>query len=69
MKQQGQVFELESRGSDGKRLWAYRYRTGTREELVDAARALLGEDREAAYEQGRDMTLDEALDYALQSID
>jgi len=31
MKQQGQVFELQSRGSDGERLWAYRYRTGGRE--------------------------------------
>ena len=30
MRQQGQVFELESRAWDGKRLWAYRYRTGGR---------------------------------------
>jgi hypothetical protein len=25
MLQQGQVFELATRGRDGKRLWAYRY--------------------------------------------
>jgi integrase len=31
MLQQGQVFELTTRGSDGKRLWAYRYRAGGRE--------------------------------------
>jgi integrase len=30
MLQQGQVFELETRGSDGKRLWAFRYRAGGR---------------------------------------
>jgi hypothetical protein len=30
MIQQGQVFELETRGSDGRRLWAYRYRAGGR---------------------------------------
>ncbi len=30
MLQQGQVFELTTRGSDGERLWAYRYRTGGR---------------------------------------
>jgi hypothetical protein len=28
MIQQGQVFELETRGSDGGRLWASRYRAG-----------------------------------------
>jgi integrase len=31
MLQQGQVFELATRGPDGKRLWAYRYRAGGRE--------------------------------------
>jgi integrase len=30
MLQQGQVFELATRGGDGKRLWAYRYRAGGR---------------------------------------
>jgi hypothetical protein len=30
MFQQGQVFELATGGSDGERLWAYRYRTGGR---------------------------------------
>jgi integrase len=30
MRQQGQVFELQSRGGDGERLWAYRYRVGGR---------------------------------------
>jgi hypothetical protein len=30
MLQQGQVFELETSGSDGKRLWAFRYRAGGR---------------------------------------
>jgi integrase len=30
MLQQGQVFELATRGSDGRRLWAYRYRAGGR---------------------------------------
>jgi hypothetical protein len=28
MLQQGQVFELETRGPEGKRLWAYRHRPG-----------------------------------------
>ena len=31
MLQQGQVFALTTRGADGKRLWAYRYRAGGRE--------------------------------------
>lgn len=31
MLQQGQVFELATRGPDGRRLWAYRYRAGGRE--------------------------------------
>jgi integrase len=31
MLQQGQVFELATRGRDGKRLWAYRYRAGGRD--------------------------------------
>ena len=31
MVQQGQTFELTSRGPDGQRLWAYRYRTGGRD--------------------------------------
>jgi vacuolar-type H+-ATPase subunit F/Vma7 len=31
MVQQGQIIELTRRGSDGKRLWAYRYRTGGRD--------------------------------------
>jgi integrase len=31
MLQQGQVFELATRGPDGKRLWAYRYRAGGRD--------------------------------------
>ncbi len=30
MSQQGQVFELTTTDSDGKRLWAYRYRNGGR---------------------------------------
>jgi integrase len=30
MLQQGQVFELATRGTDGRRLWAYRYRAGGR---------------------------------------
>jgi integrase len=30
MLQQGQVFELATRGPDGERLWAYRYRAGGR---------------------------------------
>ena len=30
MLQQGEVFELETRGPDGQGLWAYRYRTGGR---------------------------------------
>jgi hypothetical protein len=30
MLQQGQVFELETRGPDGQGLWAYRYRAGGR---------------------------------------
>jgi hypothetical protein len=30
MLQQGQVFELATRGGDGKRLWAHRYRAGGR---------------------------------------
>ena len=30
MRQQGQVFELQTMGADGRRLWAYRYRTGGR---------------------------------------
>jgi hypothetical protein len=28
MRQQGQVFELQTRSADGRRLWAYRYRAG-----------------------------------------
>ncbi len=31
MVQQGQTFELTQRGSDGRTLWAYRYRTGGRD--------------------------------------
>ena len=31
MVQQGQTFELERRGRDGERLWAYRYRMGGRD--------------------------------------
>ncbi|SRR6266540_2581215 len=31
MMQQGQIFELTSRGRDGERLWAFRYRTGGRD--------------------------------------
>jgi hypothetical protein len=31
MLQQGQVFELATRGPDGKRLWAYRNRAGGRD--------------------------------------
>ncbi len=31
MLQQGQVFELATRGRDGKRLWAYRFRAGGRD--------------------------------------
>lgn len=31
MVQQGQTFELTCRGSDGRALWAYRYRTGGRD--------------------------------------
>jgi hypothetical protein len=31
MVQQGQVFQLTARGSDGERLWAFRYRTGGRD--------------------------------------
>src|ERR687887_1175921 len=31
MVQQGQTFELTRRGPDGRRLWAYRYRTGGRD--------------------------------------
>src|SRR5205823_5496992 len=30
MRQQGQVFELETMGAHGRRLWAYRYRAGGR---------------------------------------
>jgi hypothetical protein len=30
MLQQGQVFELTTRGGDGERLWAYRFRVGGR---------------------------------------
>jgi hypothetical protein len=30
MVQQGQVFELTTRGRDGERLWAYRFRVGGR---------------------------------------
>jgi integrase len=30
MRQQGQVFELQTTGADGRRLWAYRYRAGGR---------------------------------------
>ena len=30
MFQQGQVFELTSRGREGERLWAYRFRFGGR---------------------------------------
>jgi predicted DNA-binding WGR domain protein len=30
MSQQGQVLELKTTGTDGKTLWAYRYRTGGR---------------------------------------
>jgi integrase len=30
MRQQGQVFELQTMGADGRRLWAYRYRAGVR---------------------------------------
>jgi integrase len=30
MRQQGQVFELQTMGADGRRLWAYRYRAGGR---------------------------------------
>jgi hypothetical protein len=33
MVQQGQTFELARRGPDGKRLWAYRHRTGGRGSL------------------------------------
>jgi hypothetical protein len=31
MKHHGQVFELQRRGGDGERLWAYRYRLGGRD--------------------------------------
>src|SRR5436190_18205471 len=31
MVQQGQVFQLTARGSDGERPWAFRYRTGGRD--------------------------------------
>ena len=31
MVQQGQVFELTSRGRDDERLWAYRFRVGGRD--------------------------------------
>jgi hypothetical protein len=31
MVQQGQIFELTGRGSNGERLWAFRYRTGGRD--------------------------------------
>jgi hypothetical protein len=31
MVQQGQTIELARRGSNGERLWAYRYRTGGRD--------------------------------------
>ena len=31
MVQQGQVFQLTARGSNGERLWAFRYRTGGRD--------------------------------------
>jgi hypothetical protein len=31
MLQHGQVFALETRGPDGKTLWAYRYRAGGRD--------------------------------------
>lgn len=30
MRQQGQVFELQTMGADGRRLWAYRYCAGGR---------------------------------------
>jgi hypothetical protein len=30
MLQQGQVFQLETKGRDGERLWAYRCRIGGR---------------------------------------
>jgi predicted DNA-binding WGR domain protein len=30
LHQEGQVFELKSRGPSGSRLWAYRYRVGGR---------------------------------------
>ena len=41
MLQQGQVFELETSGSDGKRLWAFRYRAGGRGSIAKL-RWLLG---------------------------
>jgi hypothetical protein len=41
MLQQGQVFELTSRRSDGERLWAYRYRAGGRDSK-DANRLPVG---------------------------
>jgi hypothetical protein len=39
MLQQGQVFELATRGRDGKRLWAYRYRAGGRDASGSGASA------------------------------
>jgi hypothetical protein len=39
MLQQGQVFELATRGRDGKRVWAYRYRAGGRTRSACSAAA------------------------------
>jgi hypothetical protein len=67
MIQQGQVFKLKTRGSDGQPLWAYRYRLegrgskrpqvggfATREEAEKALRRVLdGSDREADGRRSR----------------
>jgi integrase len=52
MLQQGQVFELATRGPDGKRLWAYRYRAGGREsKRVQRGGFRTEEDARAALER------------------
>jgi integrase len=74
MLQQGQVFELVTRGRDSKRLWAYRYRAGGRDsERVQRggfrsegdARAALGRALEKLRREsgvGRRLTLAEFVD-------
>jgi integrase len=52
MLQQGQVFALATRGRDGKRLWAYRYRTGGRaSKRVQVGGFRSAEDARAALER------------------